>query len=66
MCSSLFTMLAAAFCSTKVGGDWSGRERICFIVSLDGEKDVVCASQPDFTCSAKCLRLMTATYQEGS
>ena len=64
VCSSLFTMLAAAFCSTTVGGDWSGRERICFIVSLDGENNAVCASQPDFTCSAKCLRFMTAV-QEG-
>ena len=33
-------------------------------MSLDGEKDVVCASQPDFTCSAKCLRLMTAVQED--
>ena len=57
-------MLEAAFCSTTVGGDWSGREMICFIVSLDGEKDAVCASQPDFTCSAKCLRFMTAVQED--
>ena len=41
-------------CSTTVGGNCSGRERICFIVS---ENNVVCASQPDFMCSAKCHRL---------
>ena len=64
VCSSLFTMLAAAFCSTTVGGDWSGREMICFIVSLDGEKDAMCASQPDFTCSAKCLTFMTAVQED--
>ena len=64
VCSSLFTMLAAAFCSTTVGGDWRGRERFCFIVSLDGEKDVVCALKPDFTCSAKCLRFMTAVQED--
>ena len=49
MCISLFTMLAAAFCSTDVGGDWSGRERICCAVSFDGEKDGTCVWQPELT-----------------
>ena len=38
---------------------------IYFIVSLDNEKDTVCSSQPDFTCSAKCLRLFMTAVQEG-
>lgn len=57
-------MLAAAFCSTTVGGDWSGRERICFIVRLDGKNDAVCVSQPEFMCSAMCLRFMTAVQED--
>ena len=29
-------------------------------MSFDGEKEAVCASQPEFMCSAGCLRLMIA------
>ena len=60
-CSSLLTMLAAAFCSTTVGIDWSGQVRICPIVSFGGEKEgVVYILQPELTCSARCLRWTTA------
>ena len=38
----LFTTLVAAFLSAVVGGDVSGRERICPSVKFDGEK--VCIS----------------------
>ena len=37
---SLWTPLAAAFCSTTVRGDCSSHDRICPTVSFDGE-DVV-------------------------
>ena len=36
-CNSLWTTLAAAFCSTCVGGNGSGRDSNCPTVSLDGE-----------------------------
>ena len=53
--------VAAAFCSLRVGSDWSGLNSICPTVSFEVENagDVV-VLQPDCTWSRRCSRATTA------
>ena len=60
--SSLWTTLAAAFCSTAVGGDCSGRARTCPTVSLDGDSCVTFFLHSDLMCSPKCFSSTTAEH----
>ena len=54
----LFTTLVATFLSAVVGGDVSGRERICPSVNFDGEKVCISCMQPEVVCF---LRFFGAT-----
>ena len=54
--------MAAAFCSADVGGDCSGRDKICPTVSLDGENVDEVLLQPDSTCCLRWSRVTTIEH----
>ena len=59
---SLFTTLVAAFLSAVVGGDVSGRARICPTVSFEGENVCISCVHPNSMCFRRFFSATTSVH----